>query len=195
VMHLAAETHVDRSLREPDAFIATNIVGTFHLLQAVLSYWRGLDDQARAGFRFHHVSTDEVFGGAPDGEPSLLSELRYRPSSPYSGTWTMSIGGGNCMTRQRPDRSPRPPAPRGIGHHAPGHPCNELTCHLCRKPLDGRTAICLHQLDRERMAAPSSEARFSGSDSGRRANERAAPGRPCAIRRLGVAHVPEHLRL
>jgi dTDP-glucose 4,6-dehydratase len=86
VMHLAAETHVDRSLREPDAFIATNIVGTFHLLQAVLSYWRGLDDQARAGFRFHHVSTDEVFGGAPDGEPSLLSELRYRPSSAYSAS-------------------------------------------------------------------------------------------------------------
>ena len=86
VIHLAAETHVDRSIQDPRAFIATNIVGTFHLLQAVLAYWRGLDDAARANFRFHHVSTDEVFGDILDEEPSTLPEIRYRPSSPYSAS-------------------------------------------------------------------------------------------------------------
>jgi dTDP-glucose 4,6-dehydratase len=86
VMHLAAETHVDRSIQSPEAFIKTNIVGTFRLLQSVLQYWRGLDEPARGAFRFHHVSTDEVFGDASHNLPELNSGLLYRPSSPYSAS-------------------------------------------------------------------------------------------------------------
>jgi dTDP-glucose 4,6-dehydratase len=86
VMHLAAETHVDRSIHTPDAFIETNILGTFRLLEAVRAYWQGLDERARADFRFHHVSTDEVFGDIAYDDAAFTSELRYRPSSPYSAS-------------------------------------------------------------------------------------------------------------
>ncbi|MBE7186481.1 MAG: dTDP-glucose 4,6-dehydratase, partial [Methylobacterium mesophilicum] len=86
VMHLAAETHVDRSIDVPTAFIETNIVGTFHLLETVRAYWTGLPERKRDRFRFHHVSTDEVYGQLPmDG--SLFSETTpYAPSSPYSAS-------------------------------------------------------------------------------------------------------------
>lgn len=85
VFHLAAESHVDRSIDGPGAFIQTNIVGTFTLLDAALAYWRTLDGTARNGFRFVHVSTDEVFGSlGPDG---LFSETTaYDPRSPYSAS-------------------------------------------------------------------------------------------------------------
>ena len=86
VMHLAAETHVDRSIHAPDAFIETNIVGTFRLLETVLAYWRGLDEGARAGFRFHWVSTDEVFGDVACEDAHSVTDGRYRPSSPYSAS-------------------------------------------------------------------------------------------------------------
>lgn len=62
VMHLAAESHVDRSIDGPAAFIETNIVGTYCLLEATRQYWRGLDDARKSAFRFHHISTDEVYG-------------------------------------------------------------------------------------------------------------------------------------
>ena len=65
VMHLAAESHVDRSIDGPGAFVETNVVGTFRLLNAVLAYWRGLQSDAQERFRFHHISTDEVFGDLP----------------------------------------------------------------------------------------------------------------------------------
>jgi len=86
VMHLAAESHVDRSIDGPAAFIQTNILGTFALLQAARSYYDGLGGARQAGFRFHHVSTDEVFGDLPlDG--SLFTETSpYAPSSPYSAS-------------------------------------------------------------------------------------------------------------
>ncbi|MGP1395580.1 MAG: dTDP-glucose 4,6-dehydratase [Inquilinaceae bacterium] len=85
VMHLAAESHVDRSIDGPAAFVDTNIVGTFTLLQAALAYWRDLDSTAQARFRFHHVSTDEVFGSL--GEEGLFTEESpYRPNSPYSAS-------------------------------------------------------------------------------------------------------------
>src|SRR3954454_22535294 len=85
VMHLAAESHVDRSIDGPAAFIHTNVVGTFALLQAALAYWRGLPQERRAAFRFHHVSTDEVFGSlGPEGRFS--EETAYDPRSPYSAT-------------------------------------------------------------------------------------------------------------
>ncbi len=86
VMHLAAETHVDRSIDGPADFIETNIVGTFRLLNTALAYWRSLDPRRRAGFRFHHVSTDEVFGDLPFDSGIFTEESPYDPSSPYSAS-------------------------------------------------------------------------------------------------------------
>jgi dTDP-glucose 4,6-dehydratase len=86
VMHLAAETHVDRSIDGPAAFVQTNIVGTFVLLQEALSYWRGLDPEKQAAFRFHHVSTDEVFGALGDSDPPFSETTPYDPRSPYSAS-------------------------------------------------------------------------------------------------------------
>ncbi|MCA1971483.1 MAG: dTDP-glucose 4,6-dehydratase [Caenispirillum sp.] len=85
IMHLAAESHVDRSIDGPDAFIETNIVGTYTLLQAALVYWRALPEERRARFRFHHVSTDEVYGTLGD-TGLFLEETPYAPNSPYSAS-------------------------------------------------------------------------------------------------------------
>lgn len=86
IMHLAAESHVDRSIDGPGAFVQTNVVGTFTLLQEALAYWRALPDGAKkAGFRFHHVSTDEVFGSL-DAAGFFTEETPYAPNSPYSAT-------------------------------------------------------------------------------------------------------------
>ncbi|MGA0563457.1 dTDP-glucose 4,6-dehydratase [Ancylobacter sp. VNQ12] len=85
VMHLAAESHVDRSIDGPGDFISTNIVGTYTLLDEALRYWRGLDAAAARRFRFHHISTDEVFGTL--GEEGLFREdTPYQPNSPYSAS-------------------------------------------------------------------------------------------------------------
>jgi dTDP-glucose 4,6-dehydratase len=85
VLHLAAESHVDRSIDGPGAFIQTNVVGTFTLLDAALEHWRTLSGPAREGFRFHHVSTDEVFGSlGPDG--FFTEATPYQPNSPYSAS-------------------------------------------------------------------------------------------------------------
>lgn len=92
VMHLAAESHVDRSISGPAAFIETNIVGTYVLLEAARNYWNGLDSDRKAAFRFHHISTDEVYGDLPHpdeqaGELPLFTETTsYAPSSPYSAS-------------------------------------------------------------------------------------------------------------
>jgi dTDP-glucose 4,6-dehydratase len=86
VMHLAAETHVDRSIDGPADFIETNIMGTFRLLNSALAYWRSLDPRRRTGFRFHHVSTDEVFGDLPFDSGIFTEESPYQPSSPYSAS-------------------------------------------------------------------------------------------------------------
>ncbi|WP_374386205.1 dTDP-glucose 4,6-dehydratase [Brevundimonas sp.] len=85
VVHLAAESHVDRSIDGPAAFIQTNLVGTFTLLDQALHYWRGLPDAEKAGFRFHHVSTDEVFGSLGD-EGAFSESTPYDPRSPYSAS-------------------------------------------------------------------------------------------------------------
>ena len=85
VTHLAAESHVDRSIDGPGAFVQTNVVGTFTLLAAALHYWRGLDDAAKGTFRFHHISTDEVFG-ALGGEGYFTEATAYDPRSPYSAS-------------------------------------------------------------------------------------------------------------
>ena len=86
IMHLAAESHVDRSIDAPAIFVETNVVGTVAMLNAALGYWRALEGDKRDNFRFHHISTDEVFGDLPfDG--SLFSESTpYAPSSPYSAS-------------------------------------------------------------------------------------------------------------
>jgi dTDP-glucose 4,6-dehydratase len=86
VMHLAAESHVDRSIDGPAAFIETNIVGTYTLLEAARSYWNTLESDAKAAFRFHHISTDEVYGDL-HGTDNLFTETTpYAPSSPYSAS-------------------------------------------------------------------------------------------------------------
>ncbi len=86
VMHLAAESHVDRSIDGPGEFIQTNIIGTFALLQAARSYHAGLPEPKKSGFRFHHVSTDEVFGDLPLDGGLFIEETPYKPSSPYSAS-------------------------------------------------------------------------------------------------------------
>jgi len=86
VMHLAAESHVDRSIDGPDAFIQTNVLGTFELLKAARNYFEGLQGEKRDRFRFHHVSTDEVFGDLPFDSGMFTESTPYAPSSPYSAS-------------------------------------------------------------------------------------------------------------
>ncbi|MBQ0823549.1 dTDP-glucose 4,6-dehydratase [Microvirga sp. HBU67558] len=85
IMHLAAESHVDRSIDGPGEFVQTNVVGTFTLLQAALAYWNKLDATGRDAFRFHHISTDEVFGSLGH-EGFFHEEYPYQPNSPYSAS-------------------------------------------------------------------------------------------------------------
>ena len=86
VMHLAAESHVDRSIDGPAEFINTNIVGTYHLLEVARQYWQNLDDLDKKQFKFHHISTDEVYGDL-EGTTDLFTETTpYAPSSPYSAS-------------------------------------------------------------------------------------------------------------
>jgi dTDP-glucose 4,6-dehydratase len=86
VLHLAAESHVDRSIHGPAEFVNTNVVGTATLLQVALEYWQGLAAAGRDGFRFLHVSTDEVYGDLAADDPAFVETTRYQPSSPYSAT-------------------------------------------------------------------------------------------------------------
>ena len=86
VLNFAAESHVDRSIEGPGAFIQTNIVGTFNLLEAVRAYWNGLAPGAQSAFRFLHVSTDEVYGSLSGSAPAFNERNRYEPNSPYSAS-------------------------------------------------------------------------------------------------------------
>lgn len=86
VMNLAAESHVDRSIDSPSAFIKTNILGTFTLLESARNYWKNLDKHQKDIFRFHHISTDEVYGDLELLDPPFTEENRYQPSSPYSSS-------------------------------------------------------------------------------------------------------------
>jgi len=102
IMHLAAETHVDRSIDGPGQFVETNVVGTFRLLNAALDYWRALKGERHEAFRFHHISTDEVFGTLELGRGIFTEDTPYDPSSPYSASkaaadhfvraWRMTYG-------------------------------------------------------------------------------------------------------
>ncbi|HDX2198664.1 TPA: dTDP-glucose 4,6-dehydratase, partial [Escherichia coli] len=86
VMHLAAESHVDRSIDGPAAFIQTNVIGTFTLLEAARHYWSGLGEAQKQAFRFHHISTDEVYGDLHGTDDLFTEETPYAPSSPYSAS-------------------------------------------------------------------------------------------------------------
>lgn len=86
VMHLAAESHVDRSIDSPAAFIETNIIGTYTLLEAARNYWSDLDTAKKVAFRFHHISTDEVFGDLHGTKDLFTETTPYAPSSPYSAS-------------------------------------------------------------------------------------------------------------
>lgn len=86
VMHLAAESHVDRSIDGPGAFIQTNIIGTYNLLDVAKAYWESADESLRQRFRFHHISTDEVYGDLEGTDDLFTEETPYAPSSPYSAS-------------------------------------------------------------------------------------------------------------
>jgi dTDP-glucose 4,6-dehydratase len=86
VMHLAAESHVDRSIDGPAAFIQSNIIGTYHLLESARAYYQSLTEQQKSHFRFHHVSTDEVFGDLAIDDDKFTELTAYGPSSPYSAS-------------------------------------------------------------------------------------------------------------
>ena len=86
VVNFAAESHVDRSIHGPEDFVQTNVVGTFHLLESVRTYWGALGEDAKSGFRFLHVSTDEVYGSLGQDGPAFTEENRYEPNSPYSAS-------------------------------------------------------------------------------------------------------------
>lgn len=86
VVNFAAESHVDRSIHGPEDFIQTNVVGTFHLLEAVRAYWSSLENQSKAVFKFLHVSTDEVYGSLEHNDPPFNEHNRYEPNSPYSAS-------------------------------------------------------------------------------------------------------------
>ena len=86
VINFAAESHVDRSIHGPEDFVQTNVVGTFHLLEAVRAYWTAQGEQDQGRFRLLHVSTDEVYGSLGKGEPAFTESHRYEPNSPYSAS-------------------------------------------------------------------------------------------------------------
>ncbi|HHX6427364.1 TPA: dTDP-glucose 4,6-dehydratase [Pseudomonas aeruginosa] len=86
ILNFAAESHVDRSIHGPEDFIQTNIVGTFRLLEEVRAYWGALEPEAKAAFRFLHVSTDEVYGSLAPRDPAFTENNRYEPNSPYSAS-------------------------------------------------------------------------------------------------------------
>ena len=86
IVNFAAESHVDRSIHGPAEFISTNVVGSFNLLECAREYWSGLDVSSRSAFRFHHVSTDEVYGSLSLTDPAFTETNSYEPNSPYSAS-------------------------------------------------------------------------------------------------------------
>jgi dTDP-glucose 4,6-dehydratase len=136
VLHFAAESHVDRSIRGPGSFIQTNIVGTFELLEAVRHYWERQDAGPRAGFRYLHVSTDEVYGSLSADEPAFAETRGYEPNSPYSASkaasdhlvraWARSFGlptlTTNCSNNYGPHQFPEKLIPLVILNALSGKP-------------------------------------------------------------------------
>ena len=120
VMHLAAESHVDRSIDGPTAFIETNIVGTYTLLEVARKYWQQLDGGRKQNFRFHHISTDEVYGSLGPEDPAFSETTQYQPNSPYSAskassdhlvrayhhTYGLEVTTSNCSNNYGPYQYP-----------------------------------------------------------------------------------------
>jgi dTDP-glucose 4,6-dehydratase len=135
IMHLAAESHVDRSIDGPGEFIQTNIVGTYNLLQVALEYYQGLEGAKKDAFKFHHISTDEVYGSL--GESGLFTETtRYKPNSPYSAskassdhlvrawnkTYKLPVVISNCSNNYGPFQFPEKLVPLIIQKAVAGEP-------------------------------------------------------------------------
>ena len=135
IIHLAAESHVDRSIDGPGEFVQTNVVGTFSLLQEALRYWRQLETSARARFRFLHVSTDEVFGSL--GPEGLFTELSpYAPNSPYSASKAASdhLVRAWCETYELPTM-----ITNCSNNYGPYHFPEKLIPHIIIKALAGQS--------------------------------------------------------
>lgn len=136
ILHLAAETHVDRSIQGPADFVQTNLVGTFTLLEAARAYWSGLDAERQRGFRFVHVSTDEVFGSLGPEDPSFSETTPYAPNSPYSAskagsdhlvrayfhTYGLPVLTINCSNNYGPYHHPEKLIPLAITNALAGKP-------------------------------------------------------------------------
>jgi dTDP-glucose 4,6-dehydratase len=136
IIHFAAESHVDRSIDSPAPFIQTNIVGTFHLLEATRAYWNSMDDDARENFRFLHVSTDEVYGTLSDDAPAFRESDRYAPNSPYAAskaasdhmvrayhhTYGLPVVTTNCSNNYGPYHFPEKLIPLVIQNALAGRP-------------------------------------------------------------------------
>jgi dTDP-glucose 4,6-dehydratase len=136
IIHFAAETHVDRSILGPAQFIQTNIVGTFTLLEAARQYWLTQGSQAIENVRFHHVSTDEVYGTLTPGEPAWTEEIPYAPNSPYSAskaasdhlarsyyhTYGLPVTITNCSNNYGPRQFPEKLIPLMISNALNGKP-------------------------------------------------------------------------
>lgn len=136
VINFAAESHVDRSIHGPADFIQTNVVGTFHLLESVRAHWIGLSAEGRAAFRFHHVSTDEVYGSLSPADPPFTETRAYEPNSPYSAskaasdhlvrawhhTYGLPVVTTNCSNNYGPYHFPEKLIPLVIHHALAGQP-------------------------------------------------------------------------
>ena len=135
IMHLAAESHVDRSIDGPGEFIQTNLVGTYNMLQATLEYWQTLPEDRKSAFRFHHISTDEVYGSL--GDTGLFTETtRYKPNSPYSAskagsdhlvrawnkTFNLPVVTSNCSNNYGPYQFPEKLVPLIVQKALAGEP-------------------------------------------------------------------------
>ena len=136
VVHLAAESHVDRSIEGPAPFVQTNVVGTFSLLEEARAYWAGLAEPERGAFRFLHVSTDEVYGSLGPGDPAFSETTPYAPNSPYSAskagsdhlvrayhhTYGLPVLVTNCSNNYGPHQFPEKLIPLMIHHALAGKP-------------------------------------------------------------------------
>ncbi|NOT15949.1 MAG: dTDP-glucose 4,6-dehydratase [Methylotenera sp.] len=136
VVNFAAESHVDRSIHGPEDFIQTNVVGTFHLLEAVRAYWNGLDQADKQAFRFLHVSTDEVYGSLGKNDPAFTETHKYEPNSPYSAskaasdhlvrayhhTYGLPVLTTNCSNNYGPHHFPEKLIPLVIHNALAGKP-------------------------------------------------------------------------
>ncbi|MFT3735712.1 MAG: dTDP-glucose 4,6-dehydratase [Rhodocyclaceae bacterium] len=136
VLHFAAESHVDRSIHGPGEFMRTNVTGTFTLLEAARAYWSGLDAAGRAAFRFHHVSTDEVYGSLSSEAPPFAETNAYEPNSPYSAskaasdhlvrawhhTYGLPVTTSNCSNNYGPFHFPEKLIPLMIVNALAGKP-------------------------------------------------------------------------